>query len=257
MGGVALVRIKSAHLRACPEASALNAAFRRDTPILKLRVEIDWEPQRPLKALRALEAGLMELCPSLRKHQCRGQEEYHILRSGNGRDRTDAERETTIEPQLALAHLFEHVVIDAVSFITGEPLISGATGALKGSRNRFDVFVESPDAIVARLTVGLARGWIRDVSARGTSDGKGSLTFELARYLYRRHPHPVDAVEAARVVGAELDDVRECLDWLERSRAASRILYTMNFSGFPRYGVADDGSKPSDSDPLSWHIETS
>ena len=110
-----LIHIREAELGLCPEVVALNAAFRKDLPILKLRVEIDWDPKAPGAALSALEAALLEVCPSLRDHQCRGDRTYRVLRS------TDE-----AEAPLALAHLFEHVVIDAISFITNEPMISGA-----------------------------------------------------------------------------------------------------------------------------------
>ena len=147
MGREALIRIQGARLGSHPEALALNASFRRDTPILKLAVEVEWKPKEPAAALAALEARLVEFCPSLRDHQCRGEESYRILRStGDGGrtapDDSTAQQAEPIEAALALAHLFEHVMIDTIAFITDAPIISGATAALKGSRKRFDIFVE-------------------------------------------------------------------------------------------------------------------
>ena len=141
MGREPLIYVREADLGSHPEAFSLNASFRKDLPILKLRVEVEWEPQSSDAALTSLEAGLLEVCPSLRDHQCRGDETYHVLRSVDGKQGRDEEAGRAIEAPLVLTHLFEHVVIDAISFITDEPVISGATAALRGSLNEFDVFV--------------------------------------------------------------------------------------------------------------------
>ena len=233
-----MIHIKDADLGFHPEAHALNASFRRDVPILKLSVEVNWEPGESLAALAALEARLVKLCPSLREHQCRGQEEYHVLRSTDGRGRQRKESKTTIETALALAHLYEHVMIDTIAFITDEPIVSGATAALKGSLTRFDIFVESPDAVAARLTVGLATKWMSALVAGESPDGEGPTTLALIRYLYRAQPKVVGVDEIAREIGLVSSTVGEGLDWLERNGLTRRISYTMNLSGFPYYELA-------------------
>jgi len=238
----ALIRIRETDLGPHPEAFALNAAFRKDLPILKVRVEVDWEPRAPAAAVASVEAGLFEVCPGLRDHQCRGDEAYHVLRSTDGEHGRRAEAAEAIEAPLALAHLFEHVVIDAISFITGEPVISGATAALAGSLHEFDVFVESPDADVAGLTVGLARSWLVTLSRGRGRDGERRTTLELCRQLYRAHPEPVDLDAAARELGRGADEVRSGLEWLVRHDLARPVRFTINFSGVSYYGLARDRS---------------
>lgn len=237
MGRESLIQIQDSDLGSHPEALALNDSFRSDVPILKLSVEIDWEPEDSRGALSALEARLVKFCPSLREHQCRGEAQYHILRSINGEGRQVESPETPTEAALALAHLFEHVLIDTIAFITDAATVSGATGALKGSRNRFDLFLEAPDALAARFTVGLARSWVSDLVAGQSLNGEGRMTLELARYLYNTRPDAVEASGVARGLGRDRSAVREGLGWLERRGLARRIGYSMNFSGLSYYAL--------------------
>jgi hypothetical protein len=231
-----LIRIRQADFGPRPAARALNASFRPDAPILKLSVEIDWDPRDSRGAVADVEARLVTLCPSLREHECRGQEEYHILRSTDGRGRLDGTA-TPIEAALALAHLYEHVMIDTVAFVTDEPVVSGATAALEGSRNRFDIFVEAPDEVAAQLAAGLATNWVSAVAVGESLNGDGWAALELARFLYRSHPDATETEQIARELAWEPCAVREVLDWLERSGLVRRIGYTMNFSGLRYYGL--------------------
>ena len=234
MGPEVLIRIRDAAHGAHPEARSLNPAFRPEIPVIKLGVDIDWEPTEPTAAVAALEAQLVEFCPSLRQHQCRGQPEYRILRPIHESERQPEHGETSIEPALALAHLFEHLMIDTMAFITDASTISGATAALKGTHTRFDIFVESPDAIAARLTVEVARSWISALVAGESINGEGRLILELARRLYRA----LDGVEVgvvARRLGREPGEVRDGLQWLERLGLTRPLDYPMNFSGLSYY----------------------
>lgn len=237
MGRDCWISVQSSHFGSHPEAFLLNASFRQDTPILKLCVEINWEPEEPAAAVAALEGRFVEFCPSLREHQCRGQEEYRILGSGNGRGGHDPAGEPPIEAGLALAHLYEHVMIDAIAFITDTPIVSGATGALKASHKRFDIFVESPDALAARLSVGLATSWVGALLAGGTLNGNGRMALELIRHFYRTQPGALDAGEIARALGRGRVEVGDGLNWLEREGLTRRVSYTMNLSGLAYYGL--------------------
>ncbi len=235
------IHIADADLGSHPEAHALNAAFRRDMPILKLCVEVNWEPKVPAAAVAALEAALLEVCPSLRNHQCRGDRTYRVLRSTNGKNKKVQRGEPPIEAPLALAHLLEHVVIDAISFITDEPVVSGATAALKDSLNQFDIFVESPDAAVASLTVGLARGWITAIVGGASPDGAGRMTLELSRQLYRSRPRPVEVCAIVRGLGCEANEVRSGLRWLVQHGLVRRTPHTVNFSGLSYFELSASG----------------
>ncbi len=245
-----LIRIRHADLGSHPEAHLLNAAFRPGALVLKLCVEIDWEPTESPAAVGAIESNLVTLCPSLREHECRGREEYHILRSTNGRGLQLEESETPFEAALALAHLYEHVMIDTLAFITDERVVSGATGALKGSRTRFDIFVESPDAVAARLAVGLATRWMTVLAAGESPNGAGGrATLELIRHLYRAQPEIIGVDEISRELGLSPAKVHEGLLWLESSGLTSRIPYSMNLSGFPYYVLTGAENVPLVSDP--------
>lgn len=229
--GKELICVQNADLGSHPEALALNTSFRRDTPILKLCVEINWEPTEPAVAVASLEARLVKLCPSLREHECRGQEEYHILSSGDERGPRFAESRRTVEAPLALAHLYEHVMIDTIAFITAVPLVSGATGALKDARNRFDIFVESPDAVAARLTVGLATSWFGALVTGRSLNGEGRVALDLARHFYRNQSGALEVGGIARALGRESREVGEGLSCLERNGLTNRVGYTVNLSG--------------------------
>ncbi len=234
MGSEVLIRIRDAAHGAHSEVRSLNPAFRSDVPVIKLGVDIDWEPPEPAAAVAALEAQLVEFCPSLQQHQCRGAAEYLILRSIPESEQQPEHGETSIEPALALAHLFEHLMIDTMAFITDASTISGATAALKDTRTRFDIFVESPDAIAARLTVGVARSWISTLVVGESINDEGRLILELARRLYRA----LDGVEVglvARRLGREPGEVRDGFQWLERLGLTRPLDYPMNLSGLSYY----------------------
>ena len=129
MGPEVLIQIRSVAHGTHPEARSLNHAFRPDIPVMKLGVDIGWEPTEPAAAVAALEAQLVEFCPSLQQHQCRGREEYLILRSIHESELQPEHGATSIEP--ALAHLFAHLMIDTMAFITDESK-RGASGASRG-----------------------------------------------------------------------------------------------------------------------------
>ena len=231
------MHIQGAELGHHPEASALNSSFRSDTPILKLRLDIRWDPEDTIVELAALEHRLVQLCPSLRQHRCRGREEYHILRNVDAPGPSGETQQAFVEAPLALAHLFEHVLIDAIAYITDAPTVSGATAALLGSRTRFDLFVESPDDVVAFLTVKLAAGWIGDLVVGASPDGERRTTLELSRHLYRSQPDPVETGQAARSLGRPSCEVQHGFEWLEHRGLTRRVGYTMNFSGLCYYGL--------------------
>ena len=243
MGPEVLIRVRDAVHGVHPQALSLNPAFRPDVPVIKLRVDIDWGPTEPTAAVAALEARLVEFCPSLQQHQCRGQEEYHVLRSIHETERRPEHGEAVIEPALALAHLFEHLMIDTMAFITDASVVSGATAALKGTHTRFDIFVESRDPIAARLTVEVARSWISALVAGESTNDEGRLILELARCLYRA-PDGVEVGRLARRLGREPLEVRDGLQWLERLGLTRLLDYSMNLSGLSYYRLHGGESAP-------------
>ena len=218
MSGEVRILIAGSEVGSYPKVLPLNSRFRSDLPLLKLQVDIDWNPRAPAQALSSLEKRLVELCPSLRRHECRGHRRYHILCS-------DEQKETGREPievSLALAHLLEHVLIDALAFITSAPLVSGITGAHKDSARRFDIFVECPDPSLAPLVVRLAVSWISALLDGTSLDGAGRPTLELVRVLYQKRSEPLPIEKMAEQLGREPDAVRACLLWLEQNGFARK-----------------------------------
>jgi hypothetical protein len=238
------IRVENSDLGTHPEARQLNDSFRDNLPILKLRVDVEWQPAEPRRALAELEAQLVKLCPSLRMHQCRGEDDYHVLRHIPTGAAEPRQAERPIEPALALAHLLEHVMIDTVSFVTDAPIVSGATAALRGSRTRFDVFVEVPDPVVARLTLALATDWLGALMTGAGLDGSGQVARELVRDLYRRQPDAVEPRIMAQRLGWGESLVRHGLAWLEQRGLVQRIAYTMNFSGLSYYRLDGADEQP-------------
>src|SRR5207249_4079415 len=110
-----LVRILRSEFGAHPETLPLNPALRPGVSTVKIVLEVVWAPPDPVAALEAYETALAAALPGLHRHECRGPSQYHVLarRRGNG----IAECAGPIEAPLSLAHLLEHLIIDAVSFV--------------------------------------------------------------------------------------------------------------------------------------------
>jgi hypothetical protein len=219
-----------------PEALPLNPMFRDGARSLKLVVDIAWYPREPGPAVTALEHALAHLAPSLRNHQCRGEAAYEAFPAD-----TRPAPDGSWEPALALAHLIEHVMIDAIVFVTGAPRVSGVTGAHRGRKRRFDVIVECPSLPLAHLATAVALHWVHVLTRHGSPDGLGRPVLELARWLYRVHPSPADATDAARRLDADVEGTAARLDWLLDVGFARRVDWTINFSGLVQY-VVDDGA---------------
>lgn len=226
------IRALSLDVGSHPQARRLNPQFSREAPVLRLRVEVSWDPQDPGAALFGLESRLARLSPTLARHQCRGHPDYRILRTQAGDTGGRPRLGRDFEAPLALAHVLEHLIIDAVSFLTGAPVVSGATGALGSLPRRYDVFVECPDPALARLVVALPLSWLSSLAAGGSLDGEGWTTLMVARHLYlRRRPGPCDPAGLSRRLMRSPREVEAALRWLERNGFACRVGYTMNFSG--------------------------
>lgn len=211
------IRIAGSEVGLFPHSLALNPRFRPEVQRIKVDVEIEWEPLRRNDALVALENALVEISPNLRRHECFGPPAYRILRGFDApRDTPDGET-AQIELPLALAHLLEHLMIDTVATLTGEVLVSGATGARWDSRQRFDIFVECSDVAVAPLVVRLSVSWMQAVMAGRRLDGAGPPALELAHRIYARSGRGLDPTAWARRQRRDPRQVASALRWLEKN----------------------------------------
>ena len=225
------IRVAGVEVGLFPESLPLNPRFRPNMQRIKLEVDIEWQQEARVGALGEVEEALVEISPNLRRHECRGQPEYRILRAPGPRGASGEDGGEPIEIPLALAHLLEHLMIDAVAALTGEPLVSGATGARWDSRRRFDIFVECPDDALAPLVVRLSVDWMRAAIAGRRLDGTGRPALELAQDLYARAARGLDTKIWARRRGRDPRQVESALRWLEKNgfvrREETRVYYSL------------------------------
>lgn len=146
-----------------------------------------------------------------------------------------------VEPGLALAHLIEHVMIDAVAFVTGLERVSGVTGAHQDSERRFDVYVECPDYPVCLLARYVGIAWVLTLLRRGSLDPAGARTLPVARLVYNLRPRSLDPGRAAGEVGIVEAAALEILERLEVAGFVRRAAYTVNLSGTPHFRLTSDG----------------
>lgn len=240
MVDAASIRVLATDFGFYPEILPLHSRIRPDSPLVKVSLDIDWTSPDFRDVLAAMQRHLLEVSPSFLQHRCGGPEGYHI--HGMLDDDAPARAESEIEAGLALAHLIEHIMIDAVAYVASETRVSGVTGAHRDCTRRFDVFVECPDRAIGSVAVTLALCWA-DLLARGESpDGQGRIALALARHLYLTRPAAINLVDAARSVPGSVSQLREAFDWLERSRFACPQKYAMNFSGIPFYQMCAAGN---------------
>ena len=148
-----------------------------------------------------------------------------------------------VEPGLALAHLIEHVMIDAVAFVTGLQRVSGVTGAHQNSERRFDVYVECPEYPVCLLARYVGISWVLTLLQRGSLDSAGAQTLPVARLIYNLGSRSLDPRRAAVEVGMDEADALEILERLEVAGFARRNVYAVNLSGTPYFRLSSDGAR--------------
>ncbi len=225
-----------------PAIARLNPMLTESSPLLKLTVRVHWSPDDPASELRDLERQLAAAAPSLGNHQCRGPHQYRLFQEDQGASSSrdggiEQEDAVELEPGLALAHLYEHVIIDAVAYVTEAPRVSGLTGERAGGDTEitFDVFVECPDRVVADGAAHLARAWVELLLAGGHLDGGPRRALELARRLYRHRSVTLDAGAAARDLHQPLPEVEATLISLVRAGFALEEHAAFNLSGARRF----------------------
>lgn len=221
-----------------PAIAGLNPMLDAEATLLKLTVRVGWQPGDAADRLRELEHRLAAASPSLGLHQCRGPHQYRLFQESSASAAGSLEGtadERPFEPGLALAHLFEHVIIDAVAYVTEAPRVSGLTGERGDVQLTFDVFVECPDRVVADVIPRLSRAWLEEVLDGETLNGAIRHTLELARRLYQQRPSAVDAGAVARAVGLPPDEAESILVALVHAGFAREEMTALNLSGGRRF----------------------
>lgn len=149
------VTIRSIVFGPHPGARWLNPWFARESPLVKLSVDVVAGPE-PAVAFRRAVLALVRRCPSLKQHACAGTNGESFL-------------EGTGNPSDDLAHLLEHLVIDLGSRATSLTTMSGVTCGHLAPPNRYDIFVECDRKETAEFISRLAV-WALDRVVAGGAD---------------------------------------------------------------------------------------
>ncbi len=154
-GGGPSVTIRSIVFGPHPNARWLNPWFARESPLVKLSVDVSGGADADAAFRRAVSV-LVRHCPSLKRHVCAGADGGSFL-------------EGTGNPTDDLAHLLEHLIIDLGARLTSLDTMSGVTCGHLAPPNRYDIFVECDHQRNAEFVTRLAV-WAIDRAAAGRSD---------------------------------------------------------------------------------------
>jgi hypothetical protein len=182
-----LLQIREIAFGEFPEIADLNPRFKPDSKKVKATLDIQLPPGFAGVDLSSILQQLMELLPTLKRHQC-GESLFSNLKGGE-KDSSPAPDPTLClnhpDKITDLAHLMEHMIIDLQSNITNMDSCSGITCGYKNPPNRFDMFVECKDQTVGLFSVLFAA----DLFARFLEKGKITRRYrhliDLAKYLFR------------------------------------------------------------------------
>ena len=148
MPNAPVVRIANLAYEPSSVAASLNPRFAPDSCLLRATLDIRWDEPDPFMAISHLEEELLAFSPSFGRHECRGDQAYHVF-LGGARQNPSANPHTDLSGPfdgcLAFAHFIEHAIIDFQCTVTRQKRCSGVTGAYREPAQFFDVIVECPD----------------------------------------------------------------------------------------------------------------
>ncbi len=187
-----------------PEISILNPDFVPGRTRVRMRLDLGPEVRRRAARFGPPERdGLLSLCPRLPQHECSdGRAIGAWLFEGEPPALPVAGRHDGEVDGLLLAHLIEHVAIDLMVSASGSDRCGGLVGAHREGLSRFDVYLEGPEAPLARAVAILAAAAVRD------------LCLGLDRLPAHRHCR--DLLEALAATGQTrfvADDLAARLGW--------------------------------------------
>lgn len=215
-------------------ASRLNPRFSTSTPLLVATLDISWRPDDPVPNLRRLESALLAFLPRFRRHECRGAEDYHVFRKGEGRRDPGS-----VESELALAHLLEHAMIEFQCMITDELRCSGATAAYRDRQGRFDLMVECHDPRAGRCSLALAMAWLIAALDGMPPGPEECAVLAVAKLAYGRDGHSVTAIDVARAMSWPEEKAERALSALRDVAFLIELPWSMNLSGAAEYRMAE------------------
>jgi hypothetical protein len=213
-----------------PEIDPLNSSFRGGRPKLKVILQVDADLASALvRASGVLPRRLREVCPSLDKHDCRGEarEAKPLDADGLGRICGLGRRDDPVD----LVHLLEHMVIDLVVEISGSRRCSGVTCALDEPSDRFHVFVECEDVGVGIVALGVARDSLMQFLVSDADPEPYRRQVRLARWIVSQNGNPCSSLEAAEALGVSEVEATRIVDRLVDLGFLKRRRPALNYSG--------------------------
>lgn len=212
-----------------PEIAPLNPALSATRDKLKITLDIsDDLAGRLVQADRSFRSRLLDVCPTLNRHACRGDNgvtplDPDVLGEICGLKRAD-------DP-VDVAHLLEHMVIDLVVEISGISRCSGVTCGLHEPTNRFHVYVECEDDSVGRIAVQVAVEALIKLLEAKEGPERFRRQVVMAQWVVGRNGNTYTATEAATALGWTVPETRETVGELVIRGFLNRETPPINFSG--------------------------
>lgn len=230
------IRILEARYGTFPEVDELNRDFTAGSRRLKLQIDVleglRWTESDPAVLLEQLSEPL----PGLGEHRCCGDSQFGstFFGSGDGGGSTEGAGLASAD----LAHLLEHLILDLQYRVAGVTRCSAVTCGYWEPPSRYDLFVESPNALCAETSARLGVALMNDHLAGHSAIPLYGLAIRVGRELYERHPWTRGDAE----LGASLEEpagrVRKITRHLRDRAVVEEVLIAVNLGGGKQYGLA-------------------
>ncbi|MDI6807453.1 MAG: hypothetical protein QME66_00520 [Candidatus Eisenbacteria bacterium] len=218
------------------EATPLNPGFSEELWRLKLTIEIGQELSLEFrKRLPQVIGRLAVLFPALPNHKCCGSSTLiETLLSLEGQSQCGApDRGAAAD----VAHVFEHVLIDTISSLSGVRRCSGITCGHKEPEHRFDLFVECPNERLGNFASSLALLIVPELPEPGANYSLYSRSIGLARLIARKKMRVLALSTLAQEVNWTVEEIEDTLRLLSDLGYIAERQYAMNFSGTRSFEV--------------------
>jgi hypothetical protein len=209
--------------------SSLNPDFQegRDRIKITLRIPEAAHLPPPLQLVETL-AGFL---PSLSSHRCCGENSLQQTFFERGERQRCAMKEK--DPGVDMAHLVEHVLIDVQHFIARMRICSGVTCAYSSPLDLYDIFVESPEEAVGRVSALLAISLVADLLEGFRPDPRYLCVMGLARLARDNAGAPVALRSRPLLEAWGREQVEQGISYLHELGFLSECPSAFNFSGRP------------------------
>lgn len=198
-----------------PEILLLNSNFKPGDRLLKVVLEVHKRDLKLLGDFGETYRKLMQLFPSIDRHQCCHDQHY----PGKVRTRGGvAIREADIYANIA--HLTEHVIIDLVASISGLSSVSGVTCGYLKPIGRHDIFVECPTKKLGLFAANLALEVMENLGNGTVQKNRVKKLTKLAKIIEKGYRRRLSAGEIANHLGCSRDEGQHLLNHYRRLKNA-------------------------------------